>query len=253
LDKSSYLSGATIWFKGYITSYGTGRLSTLSRILYIDLIDSTGNILVTRQLPVEEGLCPGHLDIPPELESGIYGIRSYTNGLTNFGERYFFFQPIEIIHDQDRNTLNTLSRSFSDFDIRFFPEGGYLVNDLSSRVAFKAMDNTGASIQLAATVKDAQGRIVAETSTRHEGMGSFFVLPQSGKALYLEAACQGLNKRFKIPDAIPSGYTLNINNLKEENLQILIKCSEVFSDKEAYLVGVCRGTLVFHQVITPES
>jgi len=252
-DKSQYLTGETIWIKGYLLIFSTHQLSGLSKVLYVELIDPDGNIVITKRFSVEDGLSIGHMDIPNYLKSGIYGIRSYTNGMKNFGEAYFFYQPVEIINYKNPEYANKSQHLLTDFDVQFFPEGGDLINGISSRIAFKAIDNTGMGIMLSGTITDESGYIIAQTNTRHDGMGSFFMIPRIDKSFYFEADYQGLFKKFRLPEPKYEGFVMNINNHKDDNVQIFIKCSESLIGTDTYVVGLCRGNLVFQKKITTQT
>ena len=68
-----------------------------------------------------------------------------------------------------------------EYDVTFYPEGGYLLNGLECRVAFKAMGRTGNAATISLDVVDEAGEIITSTRTLHEGMGTFMLTPEIGK------------------------------------------------------------------------
>ena len=66
-------------------------------------------------------------------------------------------------------------------DLQFFPEGGYLINGVRSRVAFKALKPDGLGIDAKGTVTDNTGTVIADFSSEHLGMGVFALQPEAGK------------------------------------------------------------------------
>jgi len=61
-----------------------------------------------------------------------------------------------------------------DFDVSFFPEGGYLPSGTECRVAFKALSSAGMPEDVRMSIVNASGSELTRTRTLHEGMGSVF-------------------------------------------------------------------------------
>ena len=54
-DNTSYFQGEKMWFKCYITRSDTGKPTDVSRVLYVELLDASGNVLDTQKLQVDKG------------------------------------------------------------------------------------------------------------------------------------------------------------------------------------------------------
>src|ERR1700722_11161490 len=93
-DRDAYHPGETIWLSSYLTCLG--KPSTVSKILYVELIDSTGFIIHRLILPVEDGATEGNLDIPGDYPNGWYQLRAYTNWMLNFDPAFFFHKAVWI-------------------------------------------------------------------------------------------------------------------------------------------------------------
>ena len=50
-DKDVYSNGETIWFKTYVLNGMTHRASTMSKVVYVELLDSKDSIVTQRKLP----------------------------------------------------------------------------------------------------------------------------------------------------------------------------------------------------------
>src|SRR5690606_26372875 len=111
LDKPFYSIGEPIWFKAYLTVGALNYLSSVSKILYVELINSSDEVTISARLPVVNGITYGDITLPDTLSEGNYRIRAYTNWMRNFDERYFFDRNIQI-GDALKNPLLTQS-SFS--------------------------------------------------------------------------------------------------------------------------------------------
>jgi hypothetical protein len=75
-DKQHYTIGDTIWYKGYVTYKNAP--SSISKILYVEMVDDNSKILKRQTLPVEAGGADGDFVLDGELAPGNYYIRSYT-------------------------------------------------------------------------------------------------------------------------------------------------------------------------------
>ncbi|HQS04403.1 MAG TPA: TonB-dependent receptor, partial [Daejeonella sp.] len=96
LDKPYYAIGDNIWFKAYVVNAEKNELSTLSRILYVELINDKDSIKKSLKIPLELGLTWGDFTLSDSLREGNYRIRAYTTWMRNFGEEYFFDKTITI-------------------------------------------------------------------------------------------------------------------------------------------------------------
>jgi hypothetical protein len=104
-DKPYYAIGDTIWFKAYLTIGARHQPSGLSRIIYVDLINSRDSIIKSLKLPGINGVAFGDIILSRELfKQGNYHIRAYTNWMRNFGPDYFFNKNISIGDAADNTT-----------------------------------------------------------------------------------------------------------------------------------------------------
>jgi hypothetical protein len=96
LDKPYYAIGDDIWFKAYVVDVQDGRLSQLSGILNVELIDDKDSLIAYHKLPVAQGLTWGDFKLPDSLTEGNYRIRAYTQLMRNQGAEFFFDKTIKV-------------------------------------------------------------------------------------------------------------------------------------------------------------
>ena len=89
-DRDFFFLGDTIWFKAYLLNCQSHSLVSDIQNLFIELIDSQGNIRQEQVLLCEFGQASGNLMIPDTSFTGPFVIRAYTHYLKNFGEEMFF-------------------------------------------------------------------------------------------------------------------------------------------------------------------
>nr|ACM91063.1 hypothetical protein [uncultured bacterium 34R1] len=65
-------------------------------------------------------------------------------------------------------------------ELRFFPEGGYLVPGVMNHVSVKALHANGSEASVTGRLLDGEGNEVATFATGHAGIGDFHFEPQSG-------------------------------------------------------------------------
>lgn len=96
LDKPNYLGGDDMWFKAYVINTSDSRLSKLSGVLNVELINSSDSLLQFRKLAVLNGQATGDFRLSDSLPEGTYRIRAYTRLMQNLGPAFFFDKTIRI-------------------------------------------------------------------------------------------------------------------------------------------------------------
>jgi hypothetical protein len=140
-DKPYYAIGEDIWFKAYLVDgLKLSPDSSISRVMYVELMNAEHKIIERHTLPIPEGVTSGDFHLADTVRQGNYLIRAYTNYMKNFGEDFFFTKEISIF-DPGAKIENPSPSAQSKPDVQFFPEGGNLVEGIESRVAFKALSS----------------------------------------------------------------------------------------------------------------
>ncbi|MDO3628112.1 Ig-like domain-containing protein [Mucilaginibacter sp. BT774] len=117
-------------------------------------------------------------------------------------------------------------------DAQFFPEGGYLISGIRSRVAFKAIKPDGLGIDSKGTIVDNNGTVVANFESQHLGMGAFALTPENGKTYKANFTfADGSQSSFDLPNVRAEGINLSVNNNAKDSLSIKITTNEGFFQK----------------------
>ncbi len=102
-DKPYYYPGENIWFKGYVNYREPAMRDSLSRTVYVELVNSQSKeILFTRTLKVEEGRFHGDLFLPLDFEAKNYTLRAYTELSRNFGDAQVYRKAIPVLELKER-------------------------------------------------------------------------------------------------------------------------------------------------------
>lgn len=132
----------------------------------------------------------------------------------------------------------------NDYDVSFYPEGGYLMTGVRSKVAFKVLNSNGLPENITGKVFDNAGRECAQVSALHDGMGLFYLLPEEG--LTYHAICRnedGMEKRFELPAARNGIYSLQVETEGNELFVSVIKSPDISDQSELFLVMHTRGMI----------
>jgi len=224
-DRNYYYPGDDIWFKAYLIDASERLLSNHSNNLHVDLISPFSKIIISRIIRLDGGLGNGEFKLPDSLKSGRYRIRAYTNYMRNFGDQLFFIKDITIINSSD--SINAISESVNyiknKLEISFFPEGGSLVENISSFVAFKAVNAFGKGCDVSGEIYSSAGELIKTFKSSHLGMGSFSHRPVPGLSYYaIVKDADGNEIRSELPKSFPTGVTLSASTNNDNELLVTI-------------------------------
>ncbi len=260
-DRTFYDAGDTIWFKAYC--FLDGNWSKLSSQLHVQLVNKKDSTVASVFLPMVYGVGAAQISIPKRLKGDEYALYAYTDAMQAYGEKLAFKQKIEIRSASTaiRETINS-----KDVLMKFFPEGGDLVEGVESVVAFEMSDEKGRWITSKGEIVDEQNKVIAKFATEHKGWGSFYFMPAANKSY--KAKCDVGNGRilfFALPSAkkegvvlnvidVPNGkqFTLTKNNLQNESLK-KIKIQVQQNGETVYQANVLFNDLSYTGLIKTDS
>jgi hypothetical protein len=217
--------------------------------LYCELINNKDSVINRHILKLTEGTASGDFVLARSLKRGNYHIRAYTKWMRNAGAEYFYNQAIRIGGGQF-TSIPLKPGTASKPDIRFFPEGGELINGLRSRVAVKSVSANGLGENISGTITDNSGNEVAVFETQHLGMGVFALMPQPGKTYKANITCADSSKyTIDLPQVQESGFTLAMNNNGVDSLYVKVAANDKLfqSNQNAtfYLVAQSGGKIYY--------
>ena len=243
-DRNMYVPGEKIWFKAYVVDAFSHTSPTYSQYAYIELIDSSDS-LVHRVMVSQDGygLFHGHIFLSEFVPEGDYTLRAYTRNMENLGEDYFFSKPVRINNLKTDEKRKNRSAVKTDYEVSFYPEGGYAVEGVQCRVAFKALNSHGASEDVTGEVTDRKGNFVASAGTVCDGMGWFNITPEAGNEYYMACRNQnGQEKRFRLPVAQKT-YAITAGFHQDRHLAA-VKKSPDMPEIPLFLLAHCRGQVL---------
>lgn len=241
-DRSVYNAGETIWFKAYLF---TGiNLSLISKTLYVELYDDKGHALQQVTAPLIRSSAAGSFEIPVNLQSDFIYVRAYTRWMLNFDSSFIYVKAIPLVTKK----TSAAKPAVSSASLEFFPEGGDLVEGVSSRVAFKATGAHGLPVSVKGDIVDAHGNKITGFTSVHDGMGMITLLPSPGTRYKAVWKDNGQLRETVLPEAKKEGVVLELNNLGGQlNFSVKRPADAVAAsaNSEVYIVAQFQQQLIY--------
>ena len=261
-DKETYMAGETIWLKAYLMEATTLLPDSVSKDIYVDLIDFTNNHVRSIIIRNKKGFSNGDILLSDTLPEGHYQLRAYTNWMRNFDEDFFYNKSIEVKNPNYENIVTTkrlkeiknynkrFKKTEGQLVLNFFPEGGYLINGFQGKVAFKSENKLGQTVNVTGSVFDDKGTEVTTFQSVHLGLGNLEYKPEKGRKYVAKVTYEdGKIEKFPLPPALDNGISMTINPFDKNDIIVSVyghrSVSENIASNEVIIVGQCRGMVLY--------
>jgi hypothetical protein len=97
-DRDIYFTGEMVWLKVYKLSSLTNSPYDLSKVVYVELLDSLNNPVNQVKILVNGTSGSSEFRLSDTLSTGNYLIRAYTKWMLNYSEDLFFYKTLTIIN-----------------------------------------------------------------------------------------------------------------------------------------------------------
>ncbi len=280
MDNTCYFLGDTLYYKAYLRR-SDGLPSNLSGLLYVELFSPDGYLVERQKLKMTEGHGYGAFALEDSLYAGYYELRAYTAWQLNWGEyehahtpyaedwfynkkmakeyyrdyeklysRVFpvYDPPLEPGDYSEDMTVRPLLRYFkkdnseTKVDVKFFPEGGWLVAGTKCRVAFQADDEDGRHMEGTLTVRDGKGNVVATAPTRHRGCGVFELEVKPGEKYKAEFAWEKGKQKADLTEVVADGVAMLVSQEADE-LDIKLETAGAVAGKKLGVTVLSHGIM----------
>jgi hypothetical protein len=239
-DKSSYVTGDTVWFKAYLFS-GSKR-SRAGKNFYLELLDNNGKVLNRLTAPIFESTASGNIVLPTDTAIHAVYCRAYTEVMLKGDSSFIYMKQLSVINLQKTSEVVNVTPPA----IHFLPEGGDWVNGIPSLMAFKVTDANGMPVKAEGVIKS-NGNTVTEFATTHDGMGAFTMLAQPNQsytAVWKDAG--GNEHTTALPTAKTNGISLHIADVTAGKKFYIFRSKDAdAADKQVTLVAHSNGTIAY--------
>ena len=264
-DNTGYFRGETIWFKAYVLRDDRSTWTDLSKVLYVELLSPGGGIVDSKKLYLKNGQANSNFKLDSLFYAGFYEVRAYTRYMLNWDEGGIFRRVLPIFASpkkegdysnpqmiehayqkripQQRNHDGTTEK----LNVKFYPEGGTLVQGLESNVAFEITGREGKAEDLQGTLVYPDGKTM-DVSTKREGRGVFSYTPTSRPATLNVVDRNGRQRSFILPEAHEDGCVLCVNNTNRDRMEVRVMKTSSYRSTPALVLVKSGGVEAFDVV-----
>ncbi|MEI8074473.1 MAG: hypothetical protein WCH78_06965 [Bacteroidota bacterium] len=168
-DKNIYNKGETIWYKAYILQGSDTGSASMN--VYLEWYAADGKPISRSVAPIVLSASSGSFDIPTDYKGELIEVRAYTRWMLNDDPAFLYRRQLVI----NNSSSKTPDPPPSKTNVIVFPEGGYLIQRLPTRIAFKAVNSFGNPVLIKGVLTDDANNILDSIQVLHDGMGSFFL------------------------------------------------------------------------------
>ena len=221
-DKSIYNKTETVWYKIYILQ--GSDTAAISKNVYLDWYDASGKLIKQSVSPVLLSTAQGSFDVPGDYEGGLLQVKAYTRWMLNDDPAFSYLREIYI------NTNNPTRPVANKTTVETFPEGGFLIQGLKSRIAFKATNQYGNPVFINGVLTDEKNKLIDSLQVLHDGMGSFFLQPLPSQSYQLNWTDEnGITGTTPIPFNKTEGAEISISTANNK-AKIQVERTDAVSD-----------------------
>ncbi len=326
--------GEQVYFKLYLLNAMDQTPSLQSNIVYVEVLNPSGNVVQKLTYKTENGYTEGSYDFNHNAVGGMYKLRAYTTWMQNEKEATYFIKELtvqkviaprvlmkldfprkgygagdEVLADFSMRSLDdqpiknyeakftvsvggtqvetglfytsnqgkaaikfylpkelkttdgllnvtinydayteAISRSIpivlNKIDLQLMPEGGTLINGITTKIAFKVVNENGKAADIKGEIVDDEGKRITTFTSYHFGMGKFEFTPQMGRSYKAKiTAPTNILQQYQLPQAAGQGVVMNFS---KADGQLLIKLTSSLTT-DIKLVGQSRNVSYYSQ------
>ncbi len=153
-----------------------------------------------------------------------------------------------LLTSANKNFRKSILLEKGDSSVRFFPEGGNLVNGLESTLGVKVLDENGNGQKVSGYISDDLGNRIVDFKTNNLGMGKVAFIPEFSKTYSAKiTSAQQINRTYQLPKIVEKGDVLSVT---EDNLRIKIKVTSSHKQDDSLFIRIKHRGALKHLVKT---
>lgn len=195
-DKETCVPGDTLRVKGQVFSADSKDFYPYSRYLYVECIDGKDSVLLRQKIVCDKkGYFQTILLTNVDWTPGVCYLRAYTRWMQNFSEESFTVTPFLL------GVAHPVKEEYArELHVRFFPEGGHLLDGFLQNVVFQLTDDDGFPIADARSylLDEKNDTLVHAVETSSSGLGHFSFHSEAGKTYRLLSLYHGAQHAFPL-------------------------------------------------------
>lgn len=241
------LVGETLQYAAFCLSKSTGKISPLSKYIYVELVGKEG-VVYRQKLALDQGVGHGEFFLPSNLNTGRYYLLAYTRWMKNFGD---YKKSHLIIVNPYEDHHNIVPSEIADVSMEFAPLTGEIIDGVKNKVAYQVKNYLENGLKNKGRLVDADGQQLQELFFDENGIGSFELTPEPNKAY--QVIWNDLKDEFHFFD-LPKAKKQGIGVYVEHSSDFLTIHLGVSSDVGAGQLRIShRDSTVFQKDIGRDS
>ncbi len=169
LDRTYFMAGETLWFKGYLANADLQDETPESNFIYVELLKDT---LIVREKVKREGLgFPGYISLPASLPAGNYVLRAYTRWQMNWPVEQMFHQHIKISESGKEgagNPFYSILSSNSHYGNKSVLSDANAIDSVSGAVGKEELQHVNCSVVFDKAAYGKRDRVTAQVLLTNE-------------------------------------------------------------------------------------
>ncbi|HEX8021057.1 hypothetical protein [Mucilaginibacter sp.] len=241
-DKHNYLSGDTVWFKAYLSD-GTEN-SRYSKNFYLEVTTPNGELVRRFTSPILESTAYGNIILP--LDSNIIGYftRAYTISELNSDTAFIYENFLKIANSIQKAEL----KNQADPVIKFMPEGGNWLINVPCVMAFKVTNSEGLPENAAGFIKDDKNKVITTFESKHDGMGSFMIIPQEERRYFAVWKSPGGKEQYSLlPIVQEQGIALQVSRSPNGKRFTIFRSKTIIESNKKLTVLACLNSKIIYE------
>jgi hypothetical protein len=237
-DRQLYLTGELLWFSVRCVDASFHHPSVVSKVAYIELLSRNNSVIAQAKVDLTNGKGSGSFFLPTSLSSDHYVLRSYTHWMRNSQPEFFFHKIIGVVNPFVQ--VEPVSKTESVSRVDFFAEGGNLIHQVSTRIAFKL-----SAADMRASLLDEKNDTLVHLIPSVGRVGSFQITPDINKRYRVVIRSKGKAQTQDFLQVNASGYSMRLIDQQTDLEVVIDKRSEnINSDEDLMLFTHSRNRMV---------
>ncbi len=243
-DRDIYFTGERVQLRLELLNMLSGTPAETSRVVYVELIDQSGNPSVQIKAGLTGSSGSAELTIPDTLRTGNYIIRSGTAWMQNFSADLFSHRLISVINPFEIPATRKLPEAFPGPDsVYFFPESGSLVTGHETVTGLRCFSRNGNPVSIQGYIINETNDTLAEAGTGKNGYGLFTIKPETTARLFLLLKNSRTGSKIPLPPVIDKGVTVSLANDDKEAFTLKTSVSPDLTASESYFLSYSHVSL----------
>jgi hypothetical protein len=242
-DKAVYNKGETVWYKVYILQRGDSAAGSMN--VYLEWYNAAGNLITQTVAPVLLSTSAGSFEIPADYNGAALHVRAFTRWMLNDDPAFIYQRELAVNTNSAAKAGPIPNKSI----VATFPEGGFLIQGLRTRVAFKAVNEYGNPVFIKGVLADEKNNILDSLTVQHDGMGSFYLEPLPGQTYQLNWIDEsGTTGSTPIPVTKKEGAQISVTGKKDRAMFQVDRTDDVAENFKRMTLLVHMNGIGLYQV-----